>query len=368
MQATNATKKDLISVVLPVFNGAKYLRTAVESILNQSYSDFELLVLDDASTDDTIAIIESYEDKRIRLLKAEKNEGIVARLNEGIRQAKGKYIARMDADDISMPHRLERQIQFLQTHSMVALVGSNAYLIDEQNRQQRQATQLPLSSESIQVRLLFKTAFLHPSVMIRTEIVRSFLYDVDFQFIEDYELWLRMKEHLLANIEEPLLYYRFHASNTHATKQQQIKAAYRVLAKRTLENYQIPYTEESFHIHALLGETSRFRDNIHSLPIAAVSGYIDQMIAWNKARAVFRTTIFEAEMLRLWKEFSLAISSQLSWRKFMRLFFHPKTLRSTSTWDKIRMLYQLLSKNSIVARLYQLSRRLLLKNMTRSEN
>ncbi|MEM9885724.1 MAG: glycosyltransferase [Bacteroidota bacterium] len=361
MEASDNTKMELISVVMPVFNAAKYLRSSIESILAQTYPHFELLILDDGSTDESVAIIKSYKDQRIRLLLAPDNEGIVARLNVGIKSARGKYIARMDADDVAIVYRFEKQIKFLQAHPEIALVGSNVYLIDEQNVQQRVSTRLPLKHEAIRGRLLFKTAFFHPTTMMRTSVAKQLLYDKSFQFIEDYDLWLRMQEYVLANIAEPLLYYRFHASNTHANKQKQIKQAYPILAKRQLEYYKIAYTPEEFQIHCLLGESGRFGDFIRYLSIAKISGYLDKLINWNERESIIEQRIFKTELLDIWKEFSLAVSHRLDWKPFLTLFFHPKTRLSTNTWDKTRILYQFLSKYKSVSSLYKFIRKIMLK-------
>jgi glycosyltransferase involved in cell wall biosynthesis len=123
-----------ISVVMSVYNGEKYLRQAIESILQQTYTDFEFIIIDDGSTDSSREIIQSYDDKRIRLVINEQNIGLTKSLNKGIRLAKGEFIARMDADDISLPQRFEKQVAYLDSHPEVGVLGTYANIIDHRGK------------------------------------------------------------------------------------------------------------------------------------------------------------------------------------------------------------------------------------------
>ena len=121
----------MITVLMSVYNGEEYLRIAIDGILNQTYNDFEFIIINDGSTDQSRNIICSYTDKRIKLIDNDKNNGLIYSLNKGIENASGKYIARMDADDISLPTRLQKQFDYLESNKHFALVGSSAILIDE---------------------------------------------------------------------------------------------------------------------------------------------------------------------------------------------------------------------------------------------
>ncbi len=123
-----------VSVIMSVYNGDKYLREAIESILNQTFTDFEFIIVNDGSTDNSLEIIESYDDERIKTINNKKNIGLTKSLNKALKFAKGKYIARQDADDVSLPNRFEKQVEYLDSHPEVALVGTSVYLIDENGK------------------------------------------------------------------------------------------------------------------------------------------------------------------------------------------------------------------------------------------
>ncbi len=159
-----------VSVLMPVYNGALFLRSAIESILNQSFVDLELLIIDDGSTDSSADIIHSFDDLRIRYIKNEENLGIVKSLNKGLTLARGIYIARMDADDISLPQRLQRQVDFLDANPETGICGSNAITIDSEGNRQRLWFYAE-KPENVLISRTFVCPFLHPTIMARKEIL-----------------------------------------------------------------------------------------------------------------------------------------------------------------------------------------------------
>lgn len=198
-----------VSVVIPVYDGARYLAEAVESVLAQTFGDWELVAVDDGSGDDSPAILADYAaaDSRIRVLRNETNLGISATLNRGWRAARGAYIARLDADDVALPDRFARQVAFLEGHESVAVVGTNATLIDPDGRR-LSTTRLPTKSAAISSTLLRHNCLNHPSVMLRTAALEE-AGGYRFDGVEDYDLWLRIAErHALANLPESLILYR----------------------------------------------------------------------------------------------------------------------------------------------------------------
>jgi len=201
----------VVSVVMPVYNAERFLRQAVDSILAQTYRDFELLVINDGSSDSSLEILHSYSDPRLRLISNETNKGLIAALNRGIDEARGEYIARMDADDISHPKRLERQVEFLKCNSTIAMVGTWINIVDREGRT-LDKMEYPSENKGIQENLLENACFAHPSVMFRKICVVSVGgYRVIAKHAEDYDLWLRLSEVFpLANIPELLLDYRIH--------------------------------------------------------------------------------------------------------------------------------------------------------------
>jgi len=204
----------IISVLMPVYNAQKYIKVALESILNQTFTDFEFIIINDGSSDESLKIIEGYalQDARIKVVNRE-NKGLIKTLNEGLKLAKGKYIARMDADDISLPLRFERQLQYLEEHSDCIAVGTFATLIDSDGDVIGPMGSLQRHSEIDDAHLNGKGgAIVHPSAMFRRKVVlEAGGYLDDFAYAEDLELWLRLAEvGKLANIPEALFLYRQH--------------------------------------------------------------------------------------------------------------------------------------------------------------
>jgi len=205
-----------ISVVMPVYNGEKYLKEAIESILNQTYKDFEFIILNDGSTDKTEEIILSYDDPRIIYIKNEENLQIVKTLNKGIGFARGKYIARMDADDISLPERFEKQIGFMETNKDIKMCGTWVEVFG--NDTKSIVYQYPSKHEDIHASMAFnEITFCHPTVMIeRLSLLKlECIYNETANKAEDYELWTRLVDVIkVANITKVLLKYRVHNENT----------------------------------------------------------------------------------------------------------------------------------------------------------
>lgn len=223
-----------VSVVMSVFNGERFLREAVQSILNQSFCDFEFIVINDGSTDNSGSILDSYQrrDPRVRAYHQE-NRGLIESLNRGCGLAQGRYIARMDADDIAVSDRLARQIDFMEEHPEVAVLGGAVEFIDETGKALRVARH-PLHHREIQ-RVLFDSSFMwHPSVVMRkAALIRVGGYR-NVAHAEDYDLWLRVADHFqMANLPEVLLKYRIHPAQVSVTwcrKQALGTAAARVAA------------------------------------------------------------------------------------------------------------------------------------------
>lgn len=205
-------RKPKATVLMPVYNAAPYLREAVNSILNQSFRDFEFLIFDDGSTDGSREILGAYDDPRIRLFCYPENTGYVRHLNRGIELARGEYLFRMDADDIALPQRLERQVAFLDANPGVGLCGSWAETPDTPARLLRR----PCSHEEIRLQLLSGTTFIHPTVAMRCSMLRQhgLRYREEYLYAEDYALWAECaKVTRMAIIPEVLLRYRIHENS-----------------------------------------------------------------------------------------------------------------------------------------------------------
>ncbi|EOX4327801.1 TPA: glycosyltransferase family 2 protein [Vibrio cholerae] len=203
--------KPTISVIMSVYNGEKYLAEAIESILNQTFSDFEFIIVDDGSTDSSLSIIQAYMEKDDRIvLISRDNKGLPYSLNEGISVSKANYIARMDADDISLPERLETQLAVMENNPDIGVCGALAYLFRETPSKNKMMCH-PEDHDSLIIRLLFSVCFIHPVVMIRKSVLNQldYVYNENFRNSQDYELWSRIAEKTrFYTIQKPLLFYR----------------------------------------------------------------------------------------------------------------------------------------------------------------
>ncbi|NTW89231.1 MAG: glycosyltransferase, partial [Desulfobulbaceae bacterium] len=200
----------LVSVVIPCFNYGHLVQEAIESVLSQTFTNFELIIINDGSKDDSAEIIEAFRDPRIRFYNQE-NQGLAATLNRAIGLAKGEFVARQDQDDVSLPLRFEKQVVFLQTHPDHGMVGTWAEIWEGSQKTPR-VHRHPTESAVLKFELLFNNPFVHSSMMIRKSVfnkVGLYSTDTNRQPPEDYELWSRVaREFEVANIPEQLVLYR----------------------------------------------------------------------------------------------------------------------------------------------------------------
>ncbi len=214
---SSAIPTPTVTVLLPVYNAAGFIAQTIESILAQTFTDFELLLINDGSSDESVKIIEQFNDPRIRLVHNERNLGLIQTLNRGAALARGKYIARMDADDVALPQRLEKQVAFLEQNSGIHVVAAFVDFINTDGEVTGSwSTDRAANTEAaIQAMMPQTNCIAHPAVMIRTETLRQFLYSPAQKGAEDYDLWLRLLAtgKRIAKIEEVLLHYRIHPAS-----------------------------------------------------------------------------------------------------------------------------------------------------------
>ena len=216
-----------ISVLMSVYNGQEYLAEAMDSILTQTFGDFEFIIIDDGSTDESIAMVQDYAKRDSRIVfKARENKGLPATLNEAARMARGEYLARMDPDDVAMPDRFAKQIAFMREHPDVACVGSRVILIDPYGVPYNH-TDHPLTHEEIDRDLLAGSGWsiVHPAAFMRKSMLeKAGWYNESYRTSQDFELWLRMAEiGKLANVPDHLLKYRQHLGSANFAKAEQQK-------------------------------------------------------------------------------------------------------------------------------------------------
>jgi hypothetical protein len=262
------SKTPLLSVVLPVYNGQQYLTEALQSVLSQSFDDFELLVIDDGSSDSSREVVKQFKDTRIKLIENPSNIGLVPTLNKGLSLCQGDLIARMDQDDICDPDRFAKQVAFLQSHPEIDVVGSairffgaipNPYVFT-----------FPLEHEAIRVALLFYCPLAHPAVMFRRSLVQegNWGYSDDFRHAEDYHFWSRLLLHRrAANLNDCLLNYRLHQKQySSALSNKQYEVSLRVRALMLSEAGVVPNPEDiALHESVILEQPLPRADYLEAL-------------------------------------------------------------------------------------------------------
>lgn len=196
----------MVTIGLPFYNAEKYLALAIESVLQQTYTNWELLLLDDGSTDDSLSIAQSYaqKDSRIKVISDGKNKNLATRLNELPSLAQGLYLARMDADDIMHSARIERQLSVLKAHPEIDVLGTNAYIINDENAVT--STRYPITPKNTLTRV---KSFIHPTIIAKKQWFLENPYDTKALRMEDAELWYRThSKYHFVRLNEPLMFYR----------------------------------------------------------------------------------------------------------------------------------------------------------------
>lgn len=261
----------IVTVLMPVYNSEIYLEEAIDSILNQTFKNFELLIICETPTDDTKSLLEHYEkiDCRIRIYYQER-QGLVASLNNGCELARGKYLARMDADDISLSMRLERQVNFMESHPDIGICGTWVKTIGDYKSR---VWKYPIEDAKIRCSNFFNSSFAHPSVVIRSNLL-PFLrgpYDTEYRHAEDYDLWVKCSQYThFANLGEVLLLYRRHSNNVSAYhKKEQQQAADKVRLNQLLQ-LGIRPSDEEFNLHR----------SISSYRFYAKKDYVEHVESW----------------------------------------------------------------------------------------
>ncbi len=316
---------------MPVYNAEKYLDAAIRSVLNQSYTHYEFIIINDGSTDNSETIILSFKDERIKYIQNETNLKLITTLNLGFEQSKGKYIARMDADDVSHPQRIEKQVSFFESNIEYGLLGTGVTLI---KNGKKEPLIYHLDHDSLKFALAFYCPFIHPSVMIRKDIFEGLdvIFDNRYLHAEDYELWKRLAfKTKMANIPEFLLDYRIHdaqISTQHIVFQTE-------LATKIRREYLSEYFGESIkdfeYVFKLSVEKYTFKEKYHQ---------IKTLFDKDRKQPIFGGDKLTRYLIQLWKNLFLETSS-LQWKDFY--FFLVSGITWQSTW-LVRQLFAIFLK------------------------
>lgn len=301
-----------ISVLMPAYNAEKYIKEAVDSILTQTFSDFEFIIIDDGSTDRTAEIVNGYSDNRIRFCPNEKNMGVAATLNRGLGLARGEYIARMDADDISKAERFSKQVGYLDAHADVAVCGTSVEVFCDGAVI---GTRFPSTEpEKLKEDLFFSCGIAHPSVMMRkATILEIGGYDTAFNGMEDYELWCRVAEkNKIAVLPEILFRYRIHRGQVTQNPSPKYKEQMRELKRRQTEQLGIVTTSEEFSAYTaycmgIIGTSYS--------EIAALGRFFEKADIGNERNKVYHREFLYSDF----KSVLVNLAMKLSWCEQRRL-------------------------------------------------
>lgn len=238
-----------ISVLMPVYNAQDYLSEAIDSILSQTFSDWELIIINDGSTDNSENIINSYNDNRIRYFKNPTNMGLIYTRSLMIEKASAEYLSFLDSDDIALPERLKIQAEFLDTHPDYILCGTWGTMINNASEKIGKISP-PEADIEIKSGLFFSNAFIQSSIMIRKSVFDTYSYNKDFPVVEDYELWSKLSiNHKLKNIPQPLTLYRWHSENTSLSKKELMETMLKNVYLNQLSRLQIRPSQEELSVH-----------------------------------------------------------------------------------------------------------------------
>jgi len=247
--------KPTVSVIIPAFNRAQFIGNAIRSILHQSLREFELIVVDDGSTDGTAQVVRSFDDPRLSLIRHDRNRGIPAARNTGLENARGTFIAWLDSDDVARPQRLAEQVQFLKAHPQIKMVGACAGKIGPGGIPVKGTRVPPLSRSDISAWLLFRSPFQQSSIMGNGEVMRSFGYREEFPVCEDLDVFIRMaRSHPVENMPRVLIDRRIHANQSIRLHGQAVMDCSVRLVSGPLAELGMCFSEVDLRRHVLLGK------------------------------------------------------------------------------------------------------------------
>lgn len=324
-----------ISVILPVFNAESYIFDSINSILSQTYKDFELIIINDGSTDSSESIIQSFNDERIKYYRNDKNRGLIYTLNRGLTLANGEYIARMDADDICTPTRFEVQLSFLQDHVDIGVVGAEATIFQGQYKDYPQNKcgyfHKPKTDEEIKAKLFVDNPIIHPTVLMRKEVLeKTNGYNRNFYQVEDLALWIDLSQYTkFYNISRPLINYRISLGSETKLSQEDPEKRHESLKKVSLylfDTYDIKISEKELDNYVY----SLFRPNFNKVNIEILKTAYMKVLVQTSNRYIIRELsirwigIFYFRKDLILTKFAYFFFSKFTYIGFWRLLFYKK--------------------------------------------
>ncbi len=275
---------------MPVYNAERFVGNAIKSILNQTYKNLELIIIEDASTDNSLSQIQAFNDNRIQIIRNDRNRGIVYSRNKGLCMASGEFIGMFDADDIAYSNKFEEQITFLEQNKDYGMVGSWANFIDEDDQAIKGAWKLNSSPAKIPSIMLFKNYFLQSAVLYRKDCIKSYSFKEGFDILEDYLIWLEIiKKHKAWNLQKPLVHYRIHQNGVTKRKRDEMIQKEKKVFRLQLQELDIDPTDQDLNLHLLIKNNEAIT-NIKTLK--AIERWLLKIINQNE-----RTGVYEHQLL-----------------------------------------------------------------------
>ncbi|MCI5221093.1 MAG: glycosyltransferase [Candidatus Electrothrix sp. AR4] len=333
-----------LSVLMPVYNGEHYLRETMQSILRQTFTDFEFLVVDDGSTDNTPEIIGSFDDPRIRRIENPERLKLSGALNRGMKEATGQYIARMDADDIALPQRLQRQIEYMEQHPEVGLCGT---AIEIFGKGKIRKDIYPTTSDAIRTYALVDSPFCHPTVMMRRElfIKHDLWYDGGYYPTEDYELWARATALFpTANLDEVLLRYRVHDNSMTCSDWDEMDRQAARIIQGLLKKLAIEFTEKELTLHRNIGRGRSCCCSMEEICKADI--WLRKLFTCNEQKKHYEQRALSSLLSLVWYRLCLNNSSY-GLRMLTKYTAGSQVKTDPMRWKRSAMLFLSIMKNTI---------------------
>jgi glycosyltransferase involved in cell wall biosynthesis len=287
-----------VTVFMAVYNGEKFISQAIDSVLEQTFKNFELLIIDDGSTDESLSIAKAYNDSRIRILQNENNKGLAFTRNRGVEEAKGEFFATLDCDDIAYKKRLEIQTKFFSENKDVVLCGGRIRFIDQHSKYIGKFSSLNGDQDFLKALLLFNNIYCNSTTMINTGILKKFRYDESFAPAEDYDLFEKISsEYKIGFINEFFCKYRVHTGNVSSIKIANRNAAEKRIVERQLVKYGFSYSQQDLELHTKF--TSTEFDFIAN-HVREYKSWFSKLLKQNAERKIFNKRSFKLALARQW--------------------------------------------------------------------
>lgn len=286
-----------VSVLMPNYNASEFIEESIMSVLNQTYQDFEIILIDDCSTDNSLELVKRINNSKIKLYSTLENGGIVSALNEGLKHVKSEFIIRMDSDDISVENRFERLVNFMDLNPEVGVCGSFIETFGKSNHIWR----YEVTDDMIKPCVLYKSLVPHAASIIRSDLLREYKYTFDYPYIEDRALWLYLFSRTkFSNLPEVLYKYRILSHNV--TQRNLPTRTERALKfyRKVFDDFEIKYKEENLILFLGLK-----KELYHSkLKLKALKQFHEEILTWNKEKYIFDNESLESHLKDLWNKVS----------------------------------------------------------------